>query len=294
MMVKKIVTGLLLCCTGFLFSCTSLSNNLVQDQEEFVAIKEQKISLDAKPDKVSIYKSGGLRDLNVHIFFSDNATDTNKVPAVILYYGGGFNKGSPSQFYLQAQYLSQNGFTVILPEYRVWSIDRTPPNVSLMDAKSAYRWVVKKADTLNIDVERIAVGGGSAGGYLAAAVATVPGFNDKEDEITIGIQPKHLLLLNPLLDASKNRVNRPYGKLMSPFHNVVEGHPGTLIMTGDKDKVTPLSVAEKYRDKVIELGSSARLVVYPNAGHGFFNYKKSSAFFIETTVLMSEYLEAEL
>ena len=122
----------------------------------------------------------------------------------------------------------------------------------------------------------------------------MPGFNDKGDEVSIEIKPKHLLLLNPLLDVSKNKVNKPYGKLMSPLHNVVEGHPATLIMTGDKDKVTPLSVAEKYRDKVIELGSPARLVVYQNAGHGFFNYKKSSAFFIETTLLMSEYLEAEL
>ena len=49
------------------------------------------------------------------------------------------------------------------------------PLICIADAKSAIRWVRGHATELNIDENRIAAGGGSAGGYLAASTALLKG-----------------------------------------------------------------------------------------------------------------------
>ena len=70
----------------------------------------------------------------------------------------------------------------ISAEYRVKSRNETTPFECVKDGKSALRWVRKNASKLGVDPQRIGAGGGSAGGHVAAAVATVPGLNDEEDD----------------------------------------------------------------------------------------------------------------
>lgn len=51
----------------------------------------------------------------------------------------------------------------------------TAPRECVMDVRSAIRWVRANAKALRIDPNRIAAGGGSAGGHVAAATAPVRG-----------------------------------------------------------------------------------------------------------------------
>lgn len=264
----------------------------------FVTIGDERISVrpsKPQPDRRVVYKVTPTRELLMHVY-NAHGTGGASAPAVILYFGGGWNSGSPNQFYLQAEYLSRQGITVLIPNYRVWGRDKTAPDVAVMDAKSAYRWAVANAGDLNIDPTRIAAGGGSAGGHLAAALATVEGFNDPADDLSIAIEPAALVLYNPVMETvgwGNPRV-RPFEREISPLQNVAAPQPPTLIMVGDADTLTPASWSVEYVAKLDEMGVPNALTIYPGGKHGFFNYDKSKQFFIDTTLEVGAFLEEHL
>ena len=127
-----------------------------------------------RPDSKVLYKTAGDVELRLHIFRPSGNAPQAKSPAIVFFFGGGFLKGDPSQFYGQSHHLAERGMVAISAEYRVKSIHGTDSTTCVRDAKSAMRWVRSHAEELGIDPDRIAAGGGSAGGFLAAATATIP------------------------------------------------------------------------------------------------------------------------
>ncbi|HSM47711.1 MAG TPA: alpha/beta hydrolase, partial [Draconibacterium sp.] len=75
-----------------------------------------------------------------------------KLPAIVFFFGGGWVKGDPSQFNLQAEYLATRGIFVFCPDYRTQSRHSTTPFESVMDAKSAIRYLKINGDELGIDI----------------------------------------------------------------------------------------------------------------------------------------------
>ena len=120
-------------------------------------------SIDKNIDK-TIGKNINKTRLKLHIFNPDDHKSSDKRPAIVFFFGGGWSGGSPSQFYPHAEYLASRGMVAIAAEYRVKSRNNTRPKHSLIDAKSAVRWIRQNADKLGINADKIAAGGGSAGG----------------------------------------------------------------------------------------------------------------------------------
>jgi acetyl esterase/lipase len=91
-------------------------------------------------------------------------------PALVFFHGGGWVVGSIETHDGIARALaSRSGCIVVSVDYRVAPEHRFP--VAVDDAWSATRWVLANADELGIDPSRVAVGGDSSGGNLAAVVA---------------------------------------------------------------------------------------------------------------------------
>jgi acetyl esterase len=90
-------------------------------------------------------------------------------PALVFYHGGGWvicNLDTHDS--LCRALANRAGAVVISVDYRLAPENKFPAAVE--DAYAAVRWVAEKHDTLSIDPSRIAVGGDSAGGNLAAVV----------------------------------------------------------------------------------------------------------------------------
>lgn len=125
-----------------------------------------------------VYKKVGDRELRLFVVHHDGWQPTDQRPALVLFHGGGWTGGSPMQFNDQVTYLARRGMVCFQVEYRLVKDVPGPPLNCVHDAKSAMRWVRSHAGELGIDPKRIAAGGGSAGGHLAAFVGMVEGLDD--------------------------------------------------------------------------------------------------------------------
>jgi len=221
----------------------------------------------------------------------------SKMPAIVFFFGGGWVKGSPKQFELQARYLASRGIIAVCPDYRVKSRNNTTPFESVKDARSAMRYLKENAETLNIDPKRIVASGGSAGGHLAASTALLDKINEETDNPDISPSPMALVLFNPVVDTGK----KGYGQSkveghefeISPVHHIMAGTPPTLIMHGKRDTVVSYENVSRFKNTMKQMGNKCKLVGYKNQGHGFYSFSKSPKYFLKT-LSQAEYFLDEL
>lgn len=235
------------------------------------------------------YKTVGDVDLYLHIFAPEGHAATDKRPAAVFFFGGGWNGGTPKQFEPHARYLASRGMVAMVADYRVKSRQGTSPFECVKDGKSAVRWIRDHAAKLGIDPQRIAAGGGSAGGHVAAATGNVPGLEEAGEAADISPRPNALLLFNPVYDNGPDgygyeRVKDRYQEI-SPLHNIAKGAPPTIVFLGTKDSLIPVSTAEAYEAKMKSVGSRCDTHLYEGQPHGFFNKGRSDDKYYHATVL---------
>lgn len=209
-----------------------------------------------------------------------------QLPAICLFFGGGWVSGDPSHFQLQAEYLASRGIVVFCPDYRTKKRHNTTPFESVKDAKSAMRYLKTHGTELGIDTSRIVAGGGSAGGHLAACTATITEINEETDNLSVSSEPYALVLFNPVVDTGK----KGYGqeKLdgrefeISPVHHISPGMPPTLIMHGKSDSTVPYENVVRFKQIMKQEGNQCFLKGYAKQTHGFFNYNKKPKYFKKT------------
>jgi len=247
-----------------------------------------------KPDKLIVFKqpeSG--KALSLHVFLPKGWKAGDKRPAAVFFFGGGWVGGSAQQFYPQAKSLADLGMVGISADYRTQKSHGTSPKECVEDGKSAIRWVRSHAKELGIDPDRLAVGGGSAGGHVAAATTFCKGFNAEGEDTSISTRANALLLFNPVLDNGPgewghNRV-KDYWKEISPAHNVSKPIPPILFMVGTKDDLIPTATAKRFEKTVEDAGGRCDLKLHEGAGHGFFNRPPHLA---NTTAEMTAFLKS--
>jgi len=240
-----------------------------------------------------VYKTIGETTLFLHIFNPKDHQPSDERPAVVFFFGGGWNGGSPTQFEHHSRHLASRGMVAMVADYRVKSRQGTTPKECVMDGKSAIRWVRENADKLGVDPKRIAAGGGSAGGHVAAAAGTVEGMEQPGENIRVSSQPNALLLFNPVYDNSPSgyghsRVKEVYPQI-SPMHNIKKDTPPTIVFLGTKDSLIPVATAKEYKQRMEAVGRRCDLHLYEGQPHGFFNYGKQK-YYLDTVDKMDTFL----
>ena len=178
-----------------------------------------------EPDTLLAFKVTPQDTLHLHVFYPEDHDAAGRTSAIVFFFGGGWKGGRPAQFYPQARHLASLGMVAMAAEYRVEGAHGTTPFESVRDGVSAMRWVrAHAADRLGIDPERIAAGGGSAGGHIAAATALLDGFGEPGADAVVSARPDALVLFNPVIDNGPRRLRpRPHrralpGLLARPQH----------------------------------------------------------------------------
>lgn len=138
--------------------------------------------------KLYIYAS----DAAVPAYLYDYAGSSNKSPCLVYFHGGGFAMGPANyQYRMALEYAVRTPCKLLFVNYRLAPEYKYP--IPLFDCFGAYSWVRENAGWLGIDADRIAVGGDSAGGNLAAGVCLCA--------LERGIQPPCFqMLVYPVID----------------------------------------------------------------------------------------------
>ena len=104
---------------------------------------------------VKTYKTiGEDGKLELYIFNPAGHKVTDKRPAIVFLFGGGWISGTPAQFARQSKYLASRGMVAICAEYRTQRSHGTSPFECVKDAKSCIRWVRKNANKCAFSSER--------------------------------------------------------------------------------------------------------------------------------------------
>jgi acetyl esterase/lipase len=263
-----------------------------------VLMQSAVFAADEKPTRVVPFKTVGDVTLNLHVFEPAGHKPTDKRPAIVFFFGGGWVSGSPSQFYPQAQRLADLGLVAMCAEYRINSKHNTTAIECVKDGKSAIRFVRSHATGLGVDPQRIAAGGGSAGGHVAAATATITAFNEDGENTSVSAVPDALVLFNAVYDNGPvggwgfGRV-REYWQKISPAHNIHAGMPPTIAFLGDSDPLIPVATAKRFQKAMTDAGVRSELKIYEGAAHGFFNNTKHDGrFYRETLAAAEQFLQS--
>jgi acetyl esterase/lipase len=229
---------------------------------------------DVAPSASPVYKDADGIQLRLHVFQPDG--DRPLRPGIVFFHGGGWTGGTPAQFYPQCHYLASRGMVAASCEYRLAEQHGTTPIECVKDARSAMRWLRRNAERFALDPDRLAAGGGSAGGHLAAACATLEGLDEADEDPVASCVPEALVLFNPVLDNGPEggfgheRV-QDYWQRFSPAHNVSAPMPPAIIFLGTRDHLIPVKTILRFQEEMQKAGARCELRLYDDAEHGFFN-----------------------
>ena len=241
-----------------------------------------------------VYKSIGTDGLRLHIFSTGSPNTVAQRSAIVFFFGGGWTQGSVTQFVPQAKHLAQRGMVAIVADYRVFGRHGTSPFEAMADAKSAVRWVRAHSAQLGIDTNRIAAGGGSAGGHIALSAAVFGTFDEAGEDKTLSSKPNALVLFNPAVDtthATPEQLKERFGdrgRNGSPFHHLGTGLPPTLILHGKADTTVPYADVDRFCTEATTRGNQCQLVGYEGASHGFFNPQNAEGKWYRETLLEAD------
>ena len=136
----------------FIVPIEPLNLDQIESEEDVVYREVDNVAL-----KADIYKPAG-----------DFSTKYPKYPAVLLIHGGGWITGSKENERVMAQNLAANGYVAITAAYRLSTVARYP--AAVLDLKATICWMRRNADKYQINADKIAVLGASAGAQLATLI----------------------------------------------------------------------------------------------------------------------------
>jgi acetyl esterase/lipase len=233
----------------------------------------------------------GPRDENVHrniVYARPGGTDLmldlyvppspRPAPVVLWFHGGAWRYGT-KEFNFHLRDLTRQGFAVATVQYR--KIGAAPWPGALQDAEAGLAWLRLNAPRYGLDPNRVFLTGESAGGHLAAVLASKLG-RSQVRAVCLLYAPTDLETLWKKYDgfSGTNQIfvdffgrdeqeGRKMARTASPVALVGRSMPPTLMIHGDNDWIVPVAQSEALHTRLRELGVESKLIVIKGQNHAF-------------------------
>ena len=244
-----------------------------------------------------LFKTIDGKNLNMDIYYPDEANVQDENPWVLFVHGGGWAGGSRDNILKAAflgtlQNLVDNGVVVASIDYRLAKSPLTSYE-SMVDCKDAARFLLKNAAEYKLDTIEYGVWGGSAGGHLGLLTALAPdsAFMGDPTLAAYSTNFKFALAFYPFTSCIEPSI-RPnsifedetlfvrllggtleekpeLAKLLSPTEHLTPDSPPVLLVHGTKDPTLPIINSEFMVEVAREKNADVRLLAVQNAKHSF-------------------------
>lgn len=200
-------------------------------------------------------------------------------PVLVYVHGGGWRAGDKSDAILFADRMKIQGYLVVSINYRLYPVGTFPAMIE--DVKCAIRSLRAHAVQYNLDPERIAAVGPSAGGHLVSLLGTsdesagwdVGEYLDQSSRVRAVIP---IAAVTDLTREFRNANIETIKQVGFGEDNVLQASPVThvtpddspfLLIHGNQDTTVPLEQSELLYERLVEMNVPAELVIVKNAGH---------------------------
>ncbi|MDX2243432.1 MAG: alpha/beta hydrolase [Leptolyngbyaceae cyanobacterium bins.302] len=202
-------------------------------------------------------------------------------PGVVMIHGGAWRSGSPYDNEQFNRYLAAQGYTVIAISYRLAPTHLFP--AQLDDVQTALRFIQQHAAEYEMDENRMALMGRSAGAHLAMLAAYQPdapafravvnyygpvnleaGYYDLPNPDPINVR----LMLEGFIGGAPSSFAKQYQQA-SPSNLVRSGLPPTLLIYGDRDHIVQSKFGRRLAEQLRSFNNSAVFINIPWAEHAF-------------------------
>lgn len=257
------------------------------------ALDLREFSDGARPDESRIYSRPQGEDLWLDIYHPGRTAPGSLSPVLIAVHGGGFFQGSRAFGAANQRWFAEHGWTVISIDYRLARDDRPTWNLATRDVQCALAWTAANASALHIDLDRVTLTGGSAGGSLAMTAGYLA--NAKRSDPECGPAIPHVAAIvakAPLIDVigswyypgelrdeQRSYLTRYIGGSPRDYperYAAVDlrrfqfpSNPPTLILGGASDPLLPPEAAADFMRKANAGGLEVRQILFPYSGHDF-------------------------
>ncbi len=239
-------------------------------------------------EKVDRYeRSIPTREGEARTIFIEPRKKKTKYPLFINMHGGGFVRGHEKRDTIFCSYVAETlGCKVIDIDYKL--APEYPFPVGLNECYDVVKWAFENAEELQVDPERIAVGGHSAGGNFAAAICLIANqskhftpclqildypFLDAQTDPAEKVEPHTVLPVERMryfsslyMDKMEDYSN-PYFSLVCAEEDTLKGMPPALILTAGKDCLR--FEAERYALMLLHAGVEVKMRSFLESDHGF-------------------------
>lgn len=257
------------------------------------ALDLREFSDGAKPDESRVYSRPNGEDLWLDIYHPASTPAGTLSPVLIAVHGGGFFQGSRSFGAANQRWFADHGWTVISIDYRLAKDDRPTWNLATRDVQCALAWTAANADALHIDLDRVTLTGGSAGGtlamaagYLANAKRVDPECGPTVPHVAVTVAKAPLIDVigswyNPteLRDEQRSYLTRYIGGSPRDYperyaaidlrHFQFPSNPPTLILSGASDPLLSPEAGADFVRRANAAGLEVRRILFPYSGHDF-------------------------
>jgi len=214
---------------------------------------------------------------------------TGSIPVLMHYHGGAYRGGGPG--YLGMDRLARAGIAVVSVEYRLSGTATYP--AAVRDVIASIQWVQAGGPDWNIDPDRVALTGDSAGAHLAALAAAAPDHpNFQPENVPVdtpvdidGVIPHYGIFdFRPEWVCERGSTRVPLEAFLgepceeatelraeaSPAAHVDGDHPPVLLFHGEDDQELPVRTARAYRETLEEAGVPVEYREFEGVGHQYF------------------------